>query len=273
MILVHDAARPLVSPDLVRAVAEAAARHGAAIPVLPVTETLKRLDGDLVGVTVDRTAVAAAQTPQGLRRSLLVRAYAEYPPDGPETWTDEASLLEACRIPVHAIKGEATNLKVTVPLDLERARALLAGGLLPGRSGSALQRPPRPPGVSGSASTAIPSDPASRSPWAVCGSKAPRAWPAIRTATWRSTPSPTRSSGRPAWATWAGSSRRMIAHSRRHRQPRSAGRSWRRRSARPGWATVERGPDDRRSPAQAGGTAAGDGARRSPPSSRWRRRP
>ena len=133
VILVHDAARPLVSSGLVRAVAEAAARHGAAIPVVPVTETLKRLDGDLVGVTVDRTDVVAAQTPQGLRRSLLERAYAKYPPDGPETWTDEASLLEACRIPVHAISGEATNLKVTVPLDLERARALLDGGLVPGR--------------------------------------------------------------------------------------------------------------------------------------------
>jgi 2-C-methyl-D-erythritol 4-phosphate cytidylyltransferase/2-C-methyl-D-erythritol 2,4-cyclodiphosphate synthase len=136
VILVHDAARPLASPALVRAVAEAAARHGAAIPVVPVTETLKRLDGDLVGVTVDRTDVVAAQTPQGLRRSLLERAYAQYPPDGPETWTDEASLLEACRIPVHAISGEATNLKVTVPLDLERAVALLDGGLVPGRSAS-----------------------------------------------------------------------------------------------------------------------------------------
>ena len=133
VILVHDAARPLASQGLVRAVAEAAGRHGAAIPVVPVTETLKRLDGDLVGVTVDRTGVVAAQTPQGLRRSLLERAYAQYPPDGPETWTDEASLLEACRIPVHAISGEATNLKVTVPLDLERALALLVGGLVPGR--------------------------------------------------------------------------------------------------------------------------------------------
>jgi 2-C-methyl-D-erythritol 4-phosphate cytidylyltransferase/2-C-methyl-D-erythritol 2,4-cyclodiphosphate synthase len=137
VILVHDAARPLVSPDLVRAVAGAAARHGAAIPVLPVTETLKRLDGDLVGATVDRTGVVAAQTPQGLRRSLLERAYAEYPPDGPETWTDEASLLEACRIPVHAVSGEATNLKVTVPLDIQRAQILLDGGLVPGRPASA----------------------------------------------------------------------------------------------------------------------------------------
>ncbi len=136
VILVHDAARPLASPELIRAVARAAAAHGAAIPVVPVTETLKRLDGDLIGVTVDRTDVVAAQTPQGLRRSLLEAAYARYSPDGPETWTDEASLLEACRIPVHAISGEMTNLKVTVPADLERASALLAGGLVPGRQAS-----------------------------------------------------------------------------------------------------------------------------------------
>lgn len=133
VILVHDAARPLVSPALVRAVADATARHGAAIPVLPVSETLKRVAGDLVRATVDRVGVAAAQTPQGVRRSLLERAYAVCPPDGPETWTDEASLLEACRIAVHAISGEATNLKVTVPVDLERARAMLDGGLVPGR--------------------------------------------------------------------------------------------------------------------------------------------
>jgi len=133
VVLVHDAARPLVSPQLVRAVAAATGRYGAAIPVLPVTETLKKLDGERVGATVDRTDVVAAQTPQGVRRSLLERAYAAYPPDGPETWTDEASLLEACRIAVHAISGEATNLKVTVPVDLERARAMLEGGLVPGR--------------------------------------------------------------------------------------------------------------------------------------------
>ena len=134
VILVHDAARPLASPALIRAVATATSTHGAAIPVMPVTETLKRLDGDRVGATVDRAGVVAAQTPQGVRRSLLERAYAVYPPDGPETWTDEASLLEACRIPVHAIPGEATNLKVTVPVDIERAQAMLDHGLVPGRA-------------------------------------------------------------------------------------------------------------------------------------------
>jgi 2-C-methyl-D-erythritol 4-phosphate cytidylyltransferase/2-C-methyl-D-erythritol 2,4-cyclodiphosphate synthase len=125
VVLVHDAARPMATPILVRAVARAAFAHGAAIPVLPVTETLKRLSGDRVGETVDRTAVVAAQTPQGVRLSLLRRAYAKYPPSGPELWTDEASLLEACKIPVHAIDGEPTNLKMTVPSDLQRAQALL----------------------------------------------------------------------------------------------------------------------------------------------------
>ena len=152
VILVHDAARPLVSPELVRAVARAAARNGAAIPVLPVTETLKRLDGDTIGATVDRTDVVAAQTPQGVKRSVLERAYATYPPDGPETWTDEASLLEACRIAVHAVSGEASNLKVTVPLDLERARAMLDGGLVPGRPASAA---PAAPAAAGTQSTTV----------------------------------------------------------------------------------------------------------------------
>jgi len=125
VILVHDAARPMASAGLVRAVAESAARYGAAIPVLPVAETLKRLNDRLVGKTVDRDGLATAQTPQGVRRSLLERAWQEFAPDGPETWTDEASVLEACRIPVHAVGGEGTNLKVTVPADLELARAMV----------------------------------------------------------------------------------------------------------------------------------------------------
>ena len=132
VILIHDAARPLASSGLVQAVAAAAAAHGSAIPVVTVVETLKRIDGEMITGTVDRSGMAAAQTPQGVRRSLLERAYAAWPPDGPETWTDEASLLEACRIPVHAIGGERTNLKVTVPADLELARTMLDGGLVPG---------------------------------------------------------------------------------------------------------------------------------------------
>jgi 2-C-methyl-D-erythritol 4-phosphate cytidylyltransferase/2-C-methyl-D-erythritol 2,4-cyclodiphosphate synthase len=126
VVLVHDGARPLATPELVTAVAAAAATHGAAIPVVPVTDTLKRLDGERVGGTVDRSSLAAAQTPQGARSSLLRSAFERFPPNGPERWTDEAALLEACRIPVHALPGEPTNLKVTVPADLVRVEIALA---------------------------------------------------------------------------------------------------------------------------------------------------
>ena len=126
VILVHDGARPLVTPSLVAAVAGAAEEHGAAIPVLPVAETLKRIENDAVVATVDRESLAAAQTPQGARASLLREAFRRFPPDGPEAWTDEAALLEACRIPVHALPGEPTNLKVTVPADLLRVEEALA---------------------------------------------------------------------------------------------------------------------------------------------------
>jgi 2-C-methyl-D-erythritol 4-phosphate cytidylyltransferase / 2-C-methyl-D-erythritol 2,4-cyclodiphosphate synthase len=125
-VLIHDGARPLVSAALVEAVAAAVARHGAAIPVVPVAETLKRVGDGMVHETVDRSALAVAQTPQGARRRLLLEAWARFPPDGPPEFTDEAALLEACTIPVHAIPGEAVNLKVTLPDDLRRVERALA---------------------------------------------------------------------------------------------------------------------------------------------------
>jgi len=127
IVLVHDAARPLVSTALVRGVLEAAARGGAAIPVLPIAETVKRVENGKVAATLDRDELATAQTPQGVRRGLLRSAFTTFPPVGPETWTDEAALLEACRITVHAIPGESSNLKVTVPGDLDRVRSALGG--------------------------------------------------------------------------------------------------------------------------------------------------
>jgi 2-C-methyl-D-erythritol 4-phosphate cytidylyltransferase/2-C-methyl-D-erythritol 2,4-cyclodiphosphate synthase len=126
VILIHDGARPLVSAALVDAVAQAAAIFGAAIPVLPVVDTLKQVEDGRVLGTVERSGLAAAQTPQGVRRDVLATAYAAFPPAGPETWTDEAALLEACRIPVHALPGESANLKVTLPIDLRLVEAALA---------------------------------------------------------------------------------------------------------------------------------------------------
>ncbi|MHB8890569.1 MAG: 2-C-methyl-D-erythritol 2,4-cyclodiphosphate synthase [Candidatus Limnocylindrales bacterium] len=125
-VLVHDGARPLVSVALVEAVAAAVVRHGAAIPVVPVAETLKRVGDGQVHATVDRSVLAMAQTPQGARRGLLLDAWVEFPPEGAPEFTDEAALLEACKIAVHAIPGEPMNLKVTLPDDLRRVEQALA---------------------------------------------------------------------------------------------------------------------------------------------------
>jgi 2-C-methyl-D-erythritol 4-phosphate cytidylyltransferase / 2-C-methyl-D-erythritol 2,4-cyclodiphosphate synthase len=127
VVLVHDGARPLVSAAVIESVVRAAEVHGAAIPVLPVSETIKRVHGDLIAETIDRSTLATAQTPQGARARLLLRAYERFPPAGPETWTDEAALLEACRIPVHAVPGDRNNLKVTTPADLASVEAVLLG--------------------------------------------------------------------------------------------------------------------------------------------------
>ena len=145
-VLIHDGARPLIRADLVGAVALATARHGAAIPVVPVAETLKRIDGNRVGATVERDGLGAAQTPQGIRRNLLRDAYRRFPPGGDQTWTDEAALLEACGVPVHVVPGDPENLKVTVPGDLRRAAATLVGGR-PARTGIGHDSHPFGPGT------------------------------------------------------------------------------------------------------------------------------
>jgi len=127
-VLVHDGARPLVTAALVEAVVAAVREHGAAIPVDPVRETVKRIVDGRVVATIDRRQLATAQTPQGARRGLLRMAFGRFPPDGAHEFTDEAALLEACTIPVHAIPGEPANLKVTLPHDLEQVERALVGG-------------------------------------------------------------------------------------------------------------------------------------------------
>jgi 2-C-methyl-D-erythritol 4-phosphate cytidylyltransferase / 2-C-methyl-D-erythritol 2,4-cyclodiphosphate synthase len=137
VLLVHDGARPLVSTALVSAVARAAAEHGAALPVVPIAETIKRVEGVHIGSTIDRSGLALAQTPQGVRREVLERAYAAYPPDGAPTFTDEAALLEACAVPVRSLPGDPRNVKVTEPADLALVRDLVAAA---SSAGAAAQR-------------------------------------------------------------------------------------------------------------------------------------
>jgi 2-C-methyl-D-erythritol 4-phosphate cytidylyltransferase / 2-C-methyl-D-erythritol 2,4-cyclodiphosphate synthase len=136
VVLVHDGARPIIDVATVEAVIAATVEHGAAVPILPIAETVKRVDGDLVGATVDRDGLGVAQTPQGVRKGILREAYGQFPPAGEPTFTDEAALLEACRIAVHVVPGDPNNLKVTRPSDLRRAEAALAEAAAPGRGGA-----------------------------------------------------------------------------------------------------------------------------------------
>ncbi|HEY8167663.1 MAG TPA: 2-C-methyl-D-erythritol 4-phosphate cytidylyltransferase [Candidatus Limnocylindrales bacterium] len=128
LVLVHDGARPLVTPALVDRVAEAVARHGGVVPGWPVVETLKRVADGRVVETVDRHGVVAAQTPQGGRRADLLAAFGRATAGAGEL-TDEGALLESAGFAVTVVEGEADNLKVTTAADLARAEALLAARL------------------------------------------------------------------------------------------------------------------------------------------------
>jgi 2-C-methyl-D-erythritol 4-phosphate cytidylyltransferase len=124
VVLVHDAARPFVAADLIDAVAAAAEVHGAALPVTPVVDTLKRVREDLVVETIDRTEVRQAQTPQAFRYELLERAYAQAFKDG-VTITDEAMAVERLGESVVAVAGSPRNRKLTTPEDLAWAESLI----------------------------------------------------------------------------------------------------------------------------------------------------
>jgi 2-C-methyl-D-erythritol 4-phosphate cytidylyltransferase len=124
IVLVHDAARALTPVELVESVV-AAVRSGreAVIPVLPVADTVKSVDGAVVTGTVDRSQLRAVQTPQGFTREVLAKAHAAADPEAPAT--DDAGLVEALGLPVHTVPGHAEAFKVTTPFDLVLAEAVL----------------------------------------------------------------------------------------------------------------------------------------------------
>ena len=125
-VLIHDVARPLVTPELICQVLAAAREHGAAVPAVPVVETVRYLDGRgfLRAEAVSRTSLVRIQTPQGFRREVLFAALKEAEERG-LTLTDDAAALLALGIPVAAVPGDPANLKITHPEDLELAEALL----------------------------------------------------------------------------------------------------------------------------------------------------
>jgi 2-C-methyl-D-erythritol 4-phosphate cytidylyltransferase / 2-C-methyl-D-erythritol 2,4-cyclodiphosphate synthase len=122
-VLVHDGARPLVSPELIADCCDAVSRYGAAIAAVPVKDTLKKGGADnCILHTVDRKDLWQAQTPQAARLPLLLDAYKAA---GDRDVTDEASLLELAGVEVHLVEGSETNLKITRPDDLLIAEKIM----------------------------------------------------------------------------------------------------------------------------------------------------
>ena len=125
-VLIHDGARCLVEPDLIARCAAAAAAGRAVIAAAPVTDTIKRVDGDgVIQDTPDRAVLWGAQTPQGFPVERLRQAHAQALAEG---WsvTDDASLFERLGWPVQVIASSPANIKITTPFDLTIAEAVLA---------------------------------------------------------------------------------------------------------------------------------------------------
>ncbi|MFW6076166.1 MAG: 2-C-methyl-D-erythritol 4-phosphate cytidylyltransferase, partial [Hyphomicrobiales bacterium] len=121
LVLIHDGARPFVSASIISHVIAHLDRHGAVIPALPITDTLKRARGNLVVETVDRTGLWAVQTPQGFRFDAIAQAHARAGKAAGQDFSDDASIAEWAGMDVALIPGSPDNAKVTSAEDLTAA--------------------------------------------------------------------------------------------------------------------------------------------------------
>jgi 2-C-methyl-D-erythritol 4-phosphate cytidylyltransferase len=128
VVLVHDAVRPFVTPEIIEAVIQGAEKFGAAIAGVPAVDTVKKVertaDGALITATIPREHVVMAQTPQGFRYHVLKKAFDEATADG-FLGTDEASLVERSGHEVAVVMGSVRNIKITTPGDMELAEFYL----------------------------------------------------------------------------------------------------------------------------------------------------
>jgi len=126
IVLIHDGARCQPGVDLLRRAVDAAREHGAAIPGLPVTDTIKQVDPSGRAVaTLDRPTLRAVQTPQAFRFGLILAAHEAAATDGVNDLPDDSAVIERTGVPVHMFEGDAANMKVTRPEDFAMAEARL----------------------------------------------------------------------------------------------------------------------------------------------------
>ena len=139
IVLIHDAARPYASAALVSRAIAAAERSGAAIPALPVTDTVKTVDADgLVDKTLDRNALRLVQTPQSFAFPALLEAHRRAAAAGRNDFTDDAALAEWAGLKVSVFEGEPGNIKITNAGDFVRAEAMQFAALGDLRTGTGI---------------------------------------------------------------------------------------------------------------------------------------
>ncbi len=122
VVTVHDAARPFIDDRIIAEGVALAREHGAAIPVIPVSDTIKQVSGSAIVGSPPREHLRAAQTPQAFRLDLLIRAHES----ADDAATDDGVLVERLGYTIRAYPGSPRNIKITVAEDLLFARALLA---------------------------------------------------------------------------------------------------------------------------------------------------
>lgn len=122
LVAVHDGVRPLVTPALLSRLFAEAVQHMAVIPVVPVVESVRRMEEEDLSNPVDRDGLVLVQTPQIFEAGILKEAYRQA---FSTVFTDDASVVEASGVRVHAVRGERTNLKITTPDDLQLASFLM----------------------------------------------------------------------------------------------------------------------------------------------------
>ena len=139
IVLIHDAARPFASTALVASAIAAAEQTGAAIPALPVTDTVKSVDAaGLVKTTLDRNGLRLIQTPQAFAFQPLLDAHARAAAQGRDDFTDDAALAEWAGMKVAVFPGEPGNIKITNPEDFARAEAMQFAILSDVRTGTGI---------------------------------------------------------------------------------------------------------------------------------------
>ncbi|MDD6308682.1 MAG: 2-C-methyl-D-erythritol 4-phosphate cytidylyltransferase [Clostridia bacterium] len=121
MVVIHDAARPLVTPEIIERVVQSAEEHGAAIVAVPVVDTIKETENGFITKTVKRDKLYGAQTPQVFARQTILHAIEKYGED----ITDDASAAEQAGIPVAIVAGSYENIKVTTPFDMAVCEMIL----------------------------------------------------------------------------------------------------------------------------------------------------